>query len=286
MLPVTDGDIFNLPTVRPHTVETSGLGAAMNVAVGLGHFRDYESALDAMTRPGETFIRMHFMYVHTSKSTGRSISLYERLQPLYRCLQMYLAADSRGRVVAWSRGGWAVRQLIPILRTIGLFLEAANDLHKTIKYFFLVLEVSIRRHQGAQPNRTTAFDDYLLQVVVGHFRLPSRIRKGSGLHGRACRCDTVSLTAFTVTEGASRCVHICGFPTNGKFDRWLCWRCRRRFLCDRFRGRLRFFRRFLGAACKNECESKQCNTNFLHLYLRVPGGILWRRPVLGSASHT
>ena len=59
----------------------------MNVAVGLGHFRDYESALDAMTRPGETFMP-NALHVRTYEQIYREVyqPMYERLQPLYRCL--------------------------------------------------------------------------------------------------------------------------------------------------------------------------------------------------------
>jgi sugar (pentulose or hexulose) kinase len=48
-------DIFNLPAARPHTFETSGLGAAINVAVGLGHHPDYATAVRKMTREGRVF---------------------------------------------------------------------------------------------------------------------------------------------------------------------------------------------------------------------------------------
>ena len=48
-------DIFNLPVHRPHTHETSGLGAAINVAVGNGYYEDYQQAIKAMTRVKQTF---------------------------------------------------------------------------------------------------------------------------------------------------------------------------------------------------------------------------------------
>jgi sugar (pentulose or hexulose) kinase len=47
-------DIFGLPTSRPHTHETSGLGAAMDAAVGLGLHPSFEAAVGAMTRIAET----------------------------------------------------------------------------------------------------------------------------------------------------------------------------------------------------------------------------------------
>jgi sugar (pentulose or hexulose) kinase len=48
-------DVFNLPTERPHLYETSGLGAAMIAAVGLGLHPDFDTAVREMTRVGQTF---------------------------------------------------------------------------------------------------------------------------------------------------------------------------------------------------------------------------------------
>jgi sugar (pentulose or hexulose) kinase len=49
-------DIFNLPVSRPHLYEASGLGAAINAAVGVGLHADYATAIKEMTRLGETFM--------------------------------------------------------------------------------------------------------------------------------------------------------------------------------------------------------------------------------------
>ena len=49
-------DIFNLPTARPHIYETSGLGAAIDAAVGLGLHSDFATAVSEMTRVGEVFM--------------------------------------------------------------------------------------------------------------------------------------------------------------------------------------------------------------------------------------
>ena len=46
-------DIFGLPTGRPHTYETSGLGAAIDAAVGLGIHPSFEAAVGEMTRLAE-----------------------------------------------------------------------------------------------------------------------------------------------------------------------------------------------------------------------------------------
>ncbi|MFH2132571.1 MAG: FGGY-family carbohydrate kinase, partial [bacterium] len=48
-------DIFGLPAARPHTYEASGLGAAMAVAVGLGFYQDFETAVKEMTRTERVF---------------------------------------------------------------------------------------------------------------------------------------------------------------------------------------------------------------------------------------
>ena len=48
-------DIFNLPAQRPHTFETSLLGAAVTAAVGLGLHSGHAAAIEAMTRISRTF---------------------------------------------------------------------------------------------------------------------------------------------------------------------------------------------------------------------------------------
>jgi sugar (pentulose or hexulose) kinase len=48
-------DIFGMPVERPSTYETSALGAAINMAVGLGWYPDYAAAVANMTGVGKTF---------------------------------------------------------------------------------------------------------------------------------------------------------------------------------------------------------------------------------------
>jgi sugar (pentulose or hexulose) kinase len=77
-------DVFGLPTARPHIYETSGLGAAINAAVGLGLHPDFDTAVREMTHIGEVF---------TPNPTTRDIydglyhrvykQMYGRLKPLY-----------------------------------------------------------------------------------------------------------------------------------------------------------------------------------------------------------
>jgi len=77
-------DIFGMYTARPHTYETSGLGAAIDAAVGLGLYPDFESAVGAMTRIGRVFEPNHQAQQIYNELYHRVYRrMYERLQPLY-----------------------------------------------------------------------------------------------------------------------------------------------------------------------------------------------------------
>lgn len=81
-------DIFNLPALRPHTHETSGLGAAIDCAVGLGLHRDFASAVSAMTRIGRRF-EPNPEHAATYDALYQRVykPMYARLAPLYRQIQ-------------------------------------------------------------------------------------------------------------------------------------------------------------------------------------------------------
>jgi glycerol kinase len=64
-------DIFGLPTARPHVYETSGLGAAIDAAVGLGLHPDFDAAVAAMTRVGRVFEPVRRTSGCTTGCTGR-----------------------------------------------------------------------------------------------------------------------------------------------------------------------------------------------------------------------
>jgi sugar (pentulose or hexulose) kinase len=77
-------DIFRLPASRPHTYETSGLGAAIDCAVGLGLHADFASAVKAMTRIARTFEpdrRAADLYDQLYAQVYAK--MYARLAPLY-----------------------------------------------------------------------------------------------------------------------------------------------------------------------------------------------------------
>jgi len=81
-------DVFGLPTGKPHTYETSGLGAAIDAAVGLGIHANFEHAVKAMTRVGEVYephLKTHEMYDALYHQVYRK--MYKTLKPLYERIQ-------------------------------------------------------------------------------------------------------------------------------------------------------------------------------------------------------
>ncbi len=78
-------DVFGLPAERPHTYETSGLGAAIDAAVGLGLHPDFETAVGAMTRVGDVFHpREETRQLYDRLYREVYLRMYPQLQPLYR----------------------------------------------------------------------------------------------------------------------------------------------------------------------------------------------------------
>lgn len=78
-------DIFGLPAERPEVYETSGLGAAICCAVGLGLHADFPAAIAAMTRTGQVFQPdPAAQRVYQQLYTQVYLHMYRRLRPLYR----------------------------------------------------------------------------------------------------------------------------------------------------------------------------------------------------------
>lgn len=80
-------DIFNLPAIRPHTYETSALGAAINAAIGIQLYKNYATAVSNMCRQGKTFYPkpdQASLYQDLYSSTYKK--MYQRLKPLYKSL--------------------------------------------------------------------------------------------------------------------------------------------------------------------------------------------------------
>jgi sugar (pentulose or hexulose) kinase len=81
-------DVFGKPAARPHTYETSGLGAAIDTAVGLGLHRDFATAVGAMTREGDLFEPIptnQLIYEQLYQRVYKK--MYGRLQPLYQAIK-------------------------------------------------------------------------------------------------------------------------------------------------------------------------------------------------------
>lgn len=81
-------DIFGLPTTRPHVYEASGLGAAIDAAVGLGLHSSFETAVQEMTHLGVSFEPNpvhHQIYNDLYHRVYRK--MYSRLRPLYKEIQ-------------------------------------------------------------------------------------------------------------------------------------------------------------------------------------------------------
>ena len=81
-------DIFNRPAMRASTYETSGLGAAMDCAVGLKIHSDFATAVEEMTAIGEVFepkpehVELYDALYHRVYK-----KMYKHLKPLYEAIK-------------------------------------------------------------------------------------------------------------------------------------------------------------------------------------------------------
>ena len=81
-------DIFGMPAQRPHTFETSGLGAAINAAVGAGFYPNHNAAIQRMTHPGKRFSpnpNNQLLYNQIYQDVYQKI--YPNLAPLYQAIR-------------------------------------------------------------------------------------------------------------------------------------------------------------------------------------------------------
>lgn len=89
-------DVFGLPVSRPHIYEASGLGAAVDVAVGVGLHSDFATAVATMTRTGDTFIPdpiTHSLY--NDLYHGVYQKMYKQLKPLYETIRSVTGYPAR-----------------------------------------------------------------------------------------------------------------------------------------------------------------------------------------------
>ncbi len=78
-------DIFDLPVEKPHTYETSALGAAINCAVGLELYPDFQTAIDNMCRIDQVYYPIASNRDIYKKLYNKVYTkMYKKLKPLYR----------------------------------------------------------------------------------------------------------------------------------------------------------------------------------------------------------
>ena len=81
-------DIFGLPVHRPHTSETSVLGAAIDAAMGLKFFPDFNKAVNAMTRVQENFEPIkNNEEIYQDLYQRVYLKIYKKLLPLFKEIQ-------------------------------------------------------------------------------------------------------------------------------------------------------------------------------------------------------
>jgi sugar (pentulose or hexulose) kinase len=81
-------DVFGLPVARPHVYEASGLGAAIDAAVGIGIHRNFLDAVSEMTHLGDQFDpnpQAHKIYDQIYNEIY--LQMYHKLSPLYHRLK-------------------------------------------------------------------------------------------------------------------------------------------------------------------------------------------------------
>jgi sugar (pentulose or hexulose) kinase len=81
-------DIFGMTAVRPHLYEASGLGAAMDAAVGSKVHPDFKTALTEMVHKGERFEpNLKTREVYDELYHGVYLKMYSQLRPLYHAIR-------------------------------------------------------------------------------------------------------------------------------------------------------------------------------------------------------
>ena len=77
-------DIFDLPVEKPHTFETSALGAAINCVVGLKLYPNFQVAIDNMCRVGEVYHPIpENREIYKELYEKVYSKMYKQLKPLY-----------------------------------------------------------------------------------------------------------------------------------------------------------------------------------------------------------
>ena len=90
-------DIFGLPTSRPHVYEASGLGAAIDAAVGTGMYPDFATAIKEMTRTDRVFDpNQENQEIYDNLYNRVYLKMYKQLQGLYEEIQDITGYPQKG----------------------------------------------------------------------------------------------------------------------------------------------------------------------------------------------
>jgi sugar (pentulose or hexulose) kinase len=78
-------DVFGMPVERPHTYETSALGAAIAAAVGSDIHPDFATAVESMTHSGDCFMpQPENQKIYNELYTKVYNKMYHSLKPSYQ----------------------------------------------------------------------------------------------------------------------------------------------------------------------------------------------------------
>jgi sugar (pentulose or hexulose) kinase len=81
-------DIFGLPTARPHVYEASGLGAAIDAAVGIKIHPDFKAAVAEMTHLGDVFEpNTETRQIYDRLYNEVYLKMYSKLKPFYQVIR-------------------------------------------------------------------------------------------------------------------------------------------------------------------------------------------------------
>ena len=81
-------NVFGIPAERPHTFEASGLGAAINAAVGAQYYANHKEAVKHMSHAGKVFYpeQVHAQ-LYNDLYEQVYTQMYGKLSPLYRSIR-------------------------------------------------------------------------------------------------------------------------------------------------------------------------------------------------------
>jgi sugar (pentulose or hexulose) kinase len=91
-------DVFGMPATRPHVYEASGLGAAIDAAVGAKVHADFKTAVKEMTHLGRSFDphpETHAIYDRLYHEIY--LRMYNKLKPFYKTIRDISGSNSQGK---------------------------------------------------------------------------------------------------------------------------------------------------------------------------------------------